>query len=53
MENIGIVTDIVSIIPEELAKENNIKVVPLYLGFGDKLYKEGEGITREEIYKQL
>jgi len=53
MENIGIVTDIVSIIPEELAKENNIKVVPLYLGFGDELYKEGEGITREEIYKKL
>jgi DegV family protein with EDD domain len=53
MDNIAIVTDTTSDIPEELAKENNIAIIPLYVGYEGKLYKEGKEITNEKVYEKL
>ena len=53
MENIGIVTDTTSDIPEELVSKYKIRVVPLYIGFGGKLHREGKEITSSEVYKKL
>lgn len=53
MENIAIVTDTTSDIPEQLASKYKIRVVPLYIGFGGKLYREGKEITSSEVYEKL
>jgi len=53
MENIAIVTDTTSDIPEQLASKYKIKVIPLYIGFGGKLYLEGKEITSSEVYEKL
>lgn len=53
MNNIAILTDTTSDIPEAMAKENNITIVPLYVGFEGKLYKEGKEITSSDVYKKL
>lgn len=52
-EKIAIVTDSVSNIPEKLAREHNISIVPLYVGLEGKMYKDGLEITPKEIYKKL
>jgi DegV family protein with EDD domain len=53
MENIAIVTDTTSDIPEQLASKYKIRVVPLYIGFGGKLFLEGKEITSSEVYEKL
>ncbi len=53
MNNIAIVTDTTSDIPAELAKKYNIKIIPLYIGFGGKLYLEGKEITSGEVFEKL
>jgi len=53
MDNIAIVTDTTADIPEELAKENNITIIPLYVGYEGKLYKEGKEITNQKVYEKL
>ena len=50
---IKIVTDSGSDIPLELAKKLDITVVPVYIYFGDKAYKDGVDIGPDELYKKL
>lgn len=53
MDNIAIVTDTTADIPEDLARENNITVIPLYVGYEGKSYKEGEEISNQDVYNKL
>jgi DegV family protein with EDD domain len=50
---VKIVTDSASDIPPELAKKLDITVVPVYIYFGDKAYKDGVDIGPDELYKRL
>jgi len=53
MENIAIVTDTVSDIPDKLRSKYEIKVVPLYVGYEGELFLDGIEITREQVYEKL
>jgi DegV family protein with EDD domain len=50
---IKIVTDSGSDISTELARELGITIVPLYIYFGEKVYKDGVDIGPDELYKKL
>jgi DegV family protein with EDD domain len=50
---VKIVTDSGADIPQEIAKELGITVIPLYIYFGDKSYKDGVDIDKDELYKRL
>lgn len=50
---IGIVTDSTADISSELAKTNDIKVVPAILVINGRSLEDGRGISREELYRQL
>ncbi|MGA7677160.1 MAG: DegV family protein [Dehalococcoidia bacterium] len=50
---IKIVTDSGSDIPLEVAKKLGITIVPVYIYFGDKAYKDGVDIGPDELYKRL
>jgi DegV family protein with EDD domain len=53
MNKIAIVTDSTSDIPESLAEELGISIVPAILILDGKEYLDGESITREEYYDRL
>jgi DegV family protein with EDD domain len=48
-----IVTDSISDIPENIAKELEITVVPMVVNFGDQSYRDGVDLTSDEFYKKL
>lgn len=50
---VQIVTDSTCDIPEELIRELAIKVVPIYIRFGEKTYKDGIEITKNQFYSML
>jgi DegV family protein with EDD domain len=50
---IKVVTDSGSDIPLEVAKKLGITIVPVYIYFGDKAYKDGVDIGPDELYKRL
>jgi DegV family protein with EDD domain len=50
---VRIVTDSGSDLPFEIAKELDITIVPVYVYFGDKAYKDGIDIGPDELYKRL
>ena len=50
---ISIVTDSSADLPFKLAMELGITVVPLYVRFGDKVYREHVNITEEEFYQKV
>ena len=50
---IKIVTDSGSDLPLDLAKKLGITIVPVYIYFGDKAYKDGVDIGPDELYKRL
>jgi DegV family protein with EDD domain len=51
--SVKIVTDSGSDLPHEVAKELGITVVPVYIYFGDKAYKDWVDIEPDELYKRL
>ena len=51
--SIKIITDSTSDIPKELAKELDITVVPQYVIFGNKCYKDRIDISDDEFYAKL
>jgi DegV family protein with EDD domain len=51
--NIQVITDSTCDMPEGLADELGIRVVPIYLRFGDKTYRDGVDITKDEFYTML
>ena len=48
-----IVTDSTADLPPELAKELGIAVVPVYVRFGDKVYRDRVDISEDEFYQRL
>lgn len=51
--NVKIVADSACDVPEHLAAELGITIVPVYINIGEKSYREGVEISREEFYKKL
>jgi DegV family protein with EDD domain len=52
-ERVGVVTDSLSWIPPDLARELGIRIVPLHVFFGDEQYTETVDITPQEFYRRL
>jgi len=50
---VQVVTDSTSDIPRELAEDLGIRVVPIYLRFGDRTYRDGIDIQNNEFYSRL
>jgi len=50
---VKIVTDTLSDITGEMAKELDIEVVPLYVRFGDKVFKDRVEMTTDDFYDRL
>ena len=50
---IQVITDSTSDMPEGLADKLGIRIVPIYLRFGDKTYRDGMDITTDEFYSML
>ena len=50
---VKIVTDSTADLPPQLAKQLGITVVPVYVRFGDKFYRDGVDIGPDEFYAKL
>jgi DegV family protein with EDD domain len=50
---IQVITDSTSDIPQELAKNLGIRIVPIYVRFGNKTYRDGVDIQIDEFYTML
>jgi DegV family protein with EDD domain len=50
---VKIVTDSSADLPAKIAKELGITVVPLYVRFGEQVYRDRIDITEDEFYKRL
>lgn len=50
---VKVITDSCADIPQEEAKRWDITVVPVYLRFGDKVYRDGVDIDSHEFYRKL
>jgi len=50
---VKIITDSTSDLPNEVAKELGITVVPLYVHFGTDAYRDGIDLTTGQFYKRL
>ena len=48
-----IVTDSVADLPSDVVKELGITVVPLGVGFGTEVYRDGIDLTAEQFYDKL
>ncbi len=51
MGKVAVVTDSTSCLPPEIVKEYDIQVVPLYILYKGKSYRDGVDMTVEEVYK--
>jgi len=52
-ERIAVVTDSCSDLPEELAKDLGVSVIPLNVIFGQEVLKDGVEISSEKFYQRL
>jgi DegV family protein with EDD domain len=50
---IKIVTDSTAYLPERLVQEHDIRIVPLYVHFGEEAFKDQVEISSEEFYARL
>jgi DegV family protein with EDD domain len=50
---VKIVTDSTSDLPPQLIQELDITVVPAYVGFGSKTYRDGIDISQDEVYQKM
>lgn len=50
---IKIVTDSTAGLPEAMIREHDIRIVPLYLHFGEQAYREGVDISNAQFYERL
>ncbi len=50
---VQVITDSTSDIPAVLTNELGIRVVPIYLRFGEKTYRDGVDMTKDEFYSML
>ena len=51
--NIQIITDSTSDIPPDMAETLGIRVVPIYVRFGDKIYRDGVDMDSDTFYKKM
>jgi len=50
---VRIVTDSSADLPDQLAEEMGISVIPLYVRFGDEVHRDRVDITEDEFYQRL
>ena len=50
---VKIVTDSTADLPPQVAEELGITVVPVYIRFGAKVYRDGVDISHDELYQKL
>jgi len=50
---VKVVTDSTADLPDQLVQELGITVVPVYLRFGDKVYRDRVDISEDEFYERL
>ena len=50
---IKIVTDSTAYLPETFVRQHDIRVVPLYVHFGEEAFREGVELSDEEFYARL
>jgi len=50
---VQVITDSTSDIPQELADKLGIRVVPIYVRFGEKTYRDGVDISSNDFYSML
>jgi DegV family protein with EDD domain len=50
---VAIVADSAANLPDELARELDIEIVPMYLKFGDEVYRDGRDLTPADFYERL
>lgn len=50
---IKIVTDSTAYLPEATVRQHDIRVVPLYVHFGEKAFREGVELSNQEFYTRL
>lgn len=50
---IKIVTDSTGYLPEATIRQHDVRVVPLYVHFGQEAFKEGVDLSNEEFYARL
>ena len=50
---VKIVTDSTADLPPEIVEEYGITVVPLYVLFGEDMYRDGVDISKDEFFKKL
>jgi len=53
MDRIAVVTDSASNLPPEVAAQYGITVVPIYLHWDGRTYRDGVDITPDEVYQRL
>ncbi len=51
MSKVAVVTDSTSCLPPEIVKEYDIHVVPLYILYQGKSYRDGVDMTAQEVYR--
>jgi DegV family protein with EDD domain len=50
---VAVVADSAANLPSALARELGIEVVPMYLTFGERVYRDGTDLTPEDFYERL
>lgn len=53
MAQVAVVTDSVACLPSDLAQSLNINIVPVYIHYRGKSYRDGIDIAPEEVYRWL
>ena len=51
--SVRVVTDSTPDIPPDIAQALGITIVPIYVRFGDRVYRDGIDITTAEFYRML
>ncbi|MFX9220619.1 DegV family protein, partial [Acinetobacter baumannii] len=50
---VALITDSTSDLPRALRERLGVRVVPLYVNLGGRIYRDWEEITPEEIFKKV
>jgi len=53
MQKVAIVTDTIACLPPEMVKQYQLRILPINLYFGDKIYRDWIDITPTQAYEQF
>lgn len=53
MSSVGIITDSTAYLPEEIIRQYDIRIVPLFIHWDGETYRDGIDITPDEFYERL